>query len=118
MSKEMNKLETKITKYDIVIGLFMSLIIALIFSYKIAIVYLLGIMIGMLNFLVSSYSTRRWLSVSKTLILTTSLARVVIVVMVILPFIHHIQLVLAYLVGFIMHYLVMIYCTLSMKGSV
>ena len=43
MSKEMNNLERKITKYDMLVGLFMSLIISLVFSFKPAIVFFLGV---------------------------------------------------------------------------
>ena len=111
MSKEMNNLERKITKYDMLVGLFMSLIISLVFSFKPAIV-------GMLNYLAISFSTKRWLHKNKILILTTSILRVLLVLIVILPFIHNIILVLSYLVGIILDQGIRLYCTLTVEGSV
>ena len=107
MSKEMNNLERKITKYDMLVGLFMSLIISLVFSFKPAIVFFLGVIVGMLNYLAISFSTKRWLHKNKILIL-----------IVILPFIHNIILVLSYLVGIILDQGIRLYCTLTVEGSV
>lgn len=118
MSKEMNNLERKITKYDMLVGLFMSLIISLIFSFKLAIVFFLGILVGMLNYLAISFATRRWLSKNKILILTTSFLRVLLVILVILPFIHNAMLVVSYLIGIILDQGIRLYCTLIVEGSV
>lgn len=118
MSKEMNKLEKKITKYDMLIGLFMSLIISFIFSFKFAIVFFLGITVGMLNYLAISFATRRWLDKNKILILTTSFLRVLLVLIVALPFLNNVMLVLTYLIGIILDQGTRLYCTLKVEGSV
>ena len=118
MSKEMNNLERKITKYDMIVGLFMSLIISLVFSFKPAIVFFLCVIVGMLNYLGISFSTKRWIHKNKILILTTSILRVLLVLVVILPFIHNIILVLSYLVGIILDQGIRLYCTLTVEGSV
>lgn len=118
MSKEMNNLKRKITKYDMLVGLFMSLIISSIFSFKPAIVFFLGITVGMLNYLAISFSTIRWIHKNKILILTTSILRVLLVLVVILPFIHNVILVLFYLVGIILDQGIRLYCTLTVEGSV
>lgn len=117
MSKEMNKLQLKITRYDITIGLFMSLIIGLTFSWNTAVVQLLGITIGMLNYLLTVYSTQRWLLIKKPLFLVATFGKVLITVIIIIPFANNSKLIIGYLVGFILHYVVMVYCTLTTKGS-
>ena len=114
MSKEMNNLERKITKYDMLVGLFMSLIISLVFSFKPAIVFFLGITVGMLNYLAISFATKRWIHKNKILILITSILRVLLVLVVI----HNIILVLSYLVGIILDQGIRLYCTLTVEGSV
>ena len=118
MSKEMNNLERKITKYDMIIGLFMSLIISIFFSFKFAMTLFLGIVVGMLNYLAISFSTKRWLGESKVFILMASFGRILLVVIAILPFVNNIKLVLAYLLGIILDQVVRLYCTLTVKGSV
>lgn len=119
MSKEMNNLKAKVTKYDMTSGLFMSLIIGLIFSYKPAIVYLLGVIVAMLNFQVSVYVTDNWTFKEnrKGLVLITTIFRIFLVAAIIIPFRNNVELLIGYLAGIITHYPVLIYCTLKKKGS-
>lgn len=117
MSKEMNKLQSEITKYDMMSGLFMSLIIGVIFSLQVALVYILGVMIGSTNFIVSVQATTKWLTNKNSLILITTFLRIFIVAAVVIPFVNRPKLLVAYLVGFLSHYIVLIYCSIKMKGS-
>lgn len=117
MSKEMNKLQSKITKYDMLSGLFMSLIIVVIFSVQVALVYILGVIIGNINFISSVYVTNRWLLNNKILLLTTTFARIFIAAVMVVPFVRTPKLLIAYLVGFLTHYLVLICCSINKKGS-
>ncbi|MGG7176927.1 hypothetical protein ACQPU1_05025 [Clostridium paraputrificum] len=119
MSKEMNNLKAKVTKYDMTSGLFMSLIIGIIFSLKPAIVYLLGVTMAMINFQVSIYGTENWIfkKNKKGLILIVTICRILLVSALIIPFRNNVELLIAYLLGIITHYPVLIYCTLKKKGS-
>ncbi|MEG0642039.1 MAG: hypothetical protein RR515_05525 [Clostridium sp.] len=117
MSKEMNNLRWKITKYDMMSGLFMSLIIGVIFSFQVAIVYILGVAIGATNFIASIYAVNKWLLNNKVLIISTTFLRIFIISFLILPFIHEPKLLIAYIGGFISHYVVLIYCSINKKGS-
>ena len=113
MSKEMNKLTVKITKYDMMSGLFMSLIIALVFSVKIALVYMLGIIVGNANFALSVYATNKWLMDNRIFLILITFFRIIAVAVMIIPFIHSIELVFAYIIGFLCHFLVLIYCSIK-----
>lgn len=117
MSKEMNKLKDEITKYDMMNGLFMSLIIGLIFSFKTAMGYLLGIIIAIINFRVSLYATIKLLNEGKSKGLLLTIIRIFMVAAITIPFSKNVKLVAFYLLGFMSHYLVLIYCTLKKKGS-
>lgn len=117
MSKEMNNILSKVTKYDMISGLFLSLIIGIFLSLAPAMIFLLGVMLSMSNFLLNAYFTDRWL-LSKGLNLTIiSIVRILLVVSIVIPFANNPQLVVAYLVGFSSHYAVLIYCGITMKGS-
>lgn len=117
MSKEMNKLKDEITKYDMMNGLFMSLIIGLIFSFQTAMGYLLGIIIAIINFRVSLYATIKLLNEGKSKGLLLTIIRIFMVAAITIPFSKNVKLVAFYLLGFMSHYLVLIYCTLKKKGS-
>ena len=117
MSKEMNKLRLKVTKYDIMSGLFMSLIIGLILSFKLAIVFLLGIIISMLNFRVSSMAYEKVLENEKKGFLISTLLRIAIIIGIAFALRNDYELIISYLAGFITHFPVLIYCTLKKEGS-
>lgn len=117
MSKEMNNLKCKVTKYNIIIGLFMSLIIGIFFKGTIGIVFALGIMMATFNFLLNLYSITTWLGARNFNIILSYVLRIGIVVGCIIPFINDFKLVAAYLIGFISHYIVLVYCVLQGKGS-
>lgn len=117
MSKEMNNLKCKVTKYNMIIGLFMSLIIGIIFKSTMGIVFALGIIMATLNFLLNLYSITTWLGINNFNIILSYVFRIGAVVGCIIPFVNNFKLVASYLIGFIFHYTVLIYCVLKEKGS-
>lgn len=106
----MNKLQYKITKYNIVFGLFMSLIIGLIFNLQMAVIFLLGVIVGVLAYLSRLIVVAKWIGKGTFRILFTTIIRIVVIVALIIPIINDLKLVAAYLAGFIIHFLVEGYC--------
>ena len=76
MSKEMNKLMSKVTKYDMTCGLFMSLIIGAVLNRQIALAFLLGISIATVNYIVSVYAITKWLEKKPFRVLITTILRI------------------------------------------
>ncbi len=110
MSKEMNKLHKRIAKYNMICGLFMSLIIGLIFNLQMAVIFLLGVIIGLLGYISRVIVVKKWIGKGTFGILFTTLIRICLVVALLLPFINDMELVIAYLAGFILNFIVEGYC--------
>lgn len=120
MSKEMNKLRAEVTKYDIVSGLFLSLIIGLILSLKLAIGYFIGILIAVINFtlIIKGYNGIFSKGITdKSSMVFSSIIRILLVILAILPIRNDVHMIIAYAMGLITHYPVLIYCSLKQKGS-
>ena len=118
MSKEMNKLKEKITKYDIKIGLFMSLIIGLVFTFKLAIIYLLGVILAILNFRYGIKFAQKWMFSDRFMIFITAMIRIFILGSVVLMLGEDkLSFIIFYMLGLLSHYPVLIYCTFKEKGS-
>lgn len=113
MSKDMNKLWLKITKYSIRLGLFIFLFIGFFISKKVAIIYLFGVLIALINSIVRLKTITFWLCSKKILLLITSVLRVIIVALCVIPFINNFLSVISYILGIITHQVVMIYCTIK-----
>lgn len=117
MSKEMNKMMTKITKYDMICGLFMSLIIGIVLNREVALAFLLGIFIAIVNYIITVYVTAKWLGKNNFKIIIITILRISFVTICALPYMYIFNLIIAYLVGFTFHFLVQGYCIISEKGS-
>lgn len=117
MNNEMNELGFKISKYDLISGIIISLIIQRVFSFNHAMIYLLGVLIGITNFLVSIYSNKRWFVNNNTLLITSTIVRLLLVSILIIPFRGEASLIVAYAAGFTSHLVSLMYCTISRKGS-
>ena len=117
MSKEMNKLMSRITRYDMTCGLFMSLIIGAVLNRQIAVAFLLGISIAAVNYIVSVYATTYWLLKKPFRMLLITILRIFFITICSFPFIYNFELIAAYLIGFTLHFIVLGYCIISEKGS-
>ncbi|WP_294377849.1 hypothetical protein [uncultured Clostridium sp.] len=106
MSKEMNKLLQHTVKYDLGSGILISLLIVLFSSFLNAMIYFLGVTVGMLNFICSYYVTNRFLfkeNFSSTLTVLITVARIMFVVALAIPLVNNTKLIALYLAGFISH---------------
>ncbi|WP_294350702.1 hypothetical protein [uncultured Clostridium sp.] len=117
MSKEMNKLKLNITIYSVVCGLFMSLIIAITFGGTRGLTYFVGSMIAIINFNLNIYVTTNSIESQRYRVVLFAFLRIFLAVGCTLFFIRKIDLVIFYLLGFVSHLIVMIYCVVRGKGS-
>ncbi|HCW53002.1 MAG TPA: hypothetical protein DG753_04520 [Clostridium sp.] len=124
MSKGMNEILRGNMKFDLIIGLFISLLIVLLSNFSNAIIYCVGIGISLLNFIGNGYVMTKLTSTDTKgghgiiLILITFL-RLGIVLLCAVPFIEDVKKMAFYVAGFISHYLMLIsYCLITRKGSV
>lgn len=116
MSKEMNKLLCHTAKYDLKSGILISLLIGLSSSFLNAVIYFLGIIIGMLNFVCSCYITEKFLfkkGYNGIIALFLIIFRIMCVIVVAIPLVHNLKFISLYLAGFISHLII-----LSISGIV
>lgn len=119
MSKDMNKLLQQTIKCDVGIGLLIALLIVLSSSFLDALIYFLGIMVGMLNFICSYYVTTKILfkgGIKSVLAIFITFIRILSVVIIATPLINNLKFVILYVIGFVSHLIVFgISCMLKNK---
>lgn len=119
MSKDMNKLLQQTIKYDLGSGLLIALLIVLSSSFLNAMMYFLGIIVGMLNFVCSYYVTTKMLfegGARSVLAVLITFFRILAVVIIAIPLMNNLRFVVLYVVGFISHLVVLgISCMLKNK---
>lgn len=121
MSKEMNKLLQKTVKNDLGSGLLISLVIGLISSFMNAGIYLLGICVALINFIVNAKIIKNYLGKEKKqwIIVATSYLRMALIIITVLPIIKNTEYIIYYMIGFISHYLIIVVSNIkNRKGSV
>jgi len=122
MNKEMNKLLLHMVQYDLVSGLFISLVIGIISTFMNAGSYLAGISVATINFFVSGYVMSKYLGKGKKqlLIIVSNFLRMGFIIITMLPFVKNINLMIFYITGFITHYIIMliVFSLKNRKGSV
>jgi len=122
MNKEMNKLLLHMVQYDLVSGLFISLVIGIISTFINAGSYLAGIGVATINFFVSGYVMSKYLGKGKKqlLIIVSNFLRMGFIIITMLPFVKNINLMIFYITGFITHYIIMliVFSLKNRKGSV
>lgn len=112
MKKEINGLVI----LDIVSSIIVFLICLFIVSYKVAILYLSGVLIGLLNYIITYICIIRLLD-KKFKLFAITFFKIVVVALIIIPFAKEKELVLAYVLGLLTHYLNMIINATNKKGS-
>ncbi|MGL5351720.1 MAG: ATP synthase subunit I [Clostridium sp.] len=120
MSKEVNKFLNEMIKYDLYAGIIISLILSITVTTKFSVIYFIGIIVSMVNFFVSGKITKNRLEKKRggMLFSVSYLVRLIIVVVVAIPFMDELLNLIAYLVGFLSHFVVLtIYWIKSQKGS-
>ena len=116
MIMNMNKLERGISKIDICFGLLFSIVISIL-SLKVAMVFFIGVIVALINYLVRATIIRKFLLGQAWVVVLSSCVRIILISVVIIPFINDVKLIFAYLIGFLLHYISTVYCTIYRKGS-
>ncbi|NLK94343.1 MAG: hypothetical protein GX275_03990 [Clostridiales bacterium] len=118
MHQKINKLQLRVIRLDLIVGFLISLISSVVLSLEISIVYYFGVIIALMNFLIHYYTTIKWLGNNLLLLSITSLLRVLIIALLVIPIRNNMSLVLAYVFAIIFHQVIVIYSTSRQKGSV
>lgn len=116
MIMNMNKLERGISKIDICFGLLFSIVISIL-SLKVAMVFFIGVIVALINYLVRATIIRKFLLRQAWVVVLSSCVRIILISVVIIPFINDVKLIFVYLIGFLLHYISTVYCTIYRKGS-
>ena len=122
MAKDLNEIVKSVAKNDLIIGIILVLILVLLGQYNIGVILLIGLIVSMLNFIVSAIITSMYLSKlkkNKAILFPLSyLIRIVIIVAIAVVFSNRIENLLAFLLGFIIHYVILGITTIKVqKGS-
>lgn len=106
MSREMNNLIRKMIKYDLIGGFISVLIISSIFNIKGALIFFLGLIVSLINAIVSGFILENSLQKGKGLLLPLSfLVRIGIILLIAFPFYSEFEEILFYILGYISHFL-------------
>ena len=122
MTKELKAILKNIVKYDILLGLASTMILFFIGFRKIIPIFILGIMVSIINFIVSAIILDKSLnSCNKLKVILVPLSyflRIGMVVCIALLFLKNTYCLFAYITGLIIHYPVLAITTIkTQKGS-
>lgn len=119
MSREMKALIKAMIKYDLIGGVIFALIISLPFSFKLASIFYLGVVVALVNFVSSGIILEYCIREKKKLLLILSYTiRIIIILAIATLFISNLHKILAYILGYISHFiLLIIYWLRKEKGS-
>ena len=122
MAKDLNEIVKSVAKNDLIIGITLLLILVLLRQYNIGIILLVGLIVSMINFIVSAIVTNGFLNKpqkNKTILFPMSyLIRIVSIVAIAVVFSNKISYLLAFLIGFFIHYIILVITTIKVqKGS-
>ncbi|AOR22600.1 hypothetical protein [Clostridium taeniosporum] len=125
MNEEPIKLLKEMIKLDLRGGLLVALTISILFSFKDASIYFIGIIVSLINFMANVYITISFLGngnknkkTNKYIKMSMPL-KIGIVILIALPFMRNIRYISYFMCGFISHYVFFIFnCIKREKGSV
>lgn len=122
MSKEVKLLTKSVIKYDLGIGIILSLLLFMIFGKGISIAFFTGIIIATINFGVSGFVLDRSLNTgnynTKIVLPISFVVRIFFIAFIALLFVEKLSYLLSYLGGYISHFPILIlYWTKTQKGS-
>ena len=120
MSKVVNKFLNEMIKYDLYGGFIISLILSVVVNTKFAIIYLIGVVVALVNFLISGKIMKNRLSRKKSgmLFQISYFIRIVAVVGLAVPFMSQLINLVAYVIGYLSHFVfITVYWIKSQKGS-
>ena len=122
MAKDLNEIVKSVAKNDLISGIILFLILVLLGQYKIGAILLVGAIVSMINFVVSAIVTNKFLNKpqkNKAILFPVSyLIRIVSIVAIAVVFSNKISYLLAFLIGFFIHYIILVITTIKVqKGS-
>lgn len=122
MTEDLNIIVKSVAKNDLISGIILFLILVLLGQYKIGAILLVGSIVSMINFVVSAIVTNKFLNEpqkNKAILFSVSyLIRIVSIVAIAVVFSNKISYLLAFLIGFFIHYIILVITTIKVqKGS-
>lgn len=119
MSREMNTIISKMIKYDLIAGFIFVLILSRIFNLKVALIFLLGLIVSLINTTVIGLVIEYSLLKDKRVLLPLSyIFRITAIILIALPFLNNLIQLLSYISGYVAHFLfIVIYWVKDGKGS-
>lgn len=122
MTKDLSIIVKTVARNDLIGGVVLFLILLLLDQSKIGAILLVGAIVSMINFIVSAIVTNKFLNEakkSKSILFPMSyLIRIVSIVAIAVVFSNKTSYLLAYLIGFFIHYIILVITTIKIqKGS-
>ena len=119
MSREMNKIISKMIKYDLIAGFIFVLILSIFFNLKVALIFFLGLIVSLINTIANGLIIEYALKNEKNMLLAISyLVRIFIIILIALPFFYNLIQLLSYILGYVSHFVfVVFYWMKKGKGS-
>ncbi|MBE6054178.1 MAG: hypothetical protein E7212_09745 [Clostridium sartagoforme] len=119
MSREMKRAISSMIKYDVIAGFICVLILSLLFNLKVALIFLLGLIVSLINTVANGLIIEYSLSKNeKILLLLSYIIRAFIIILIAVPFLNNIIQLLSYISGYFAHFLfIVIYWVKNGKGS-
>lgn len=109
MSREMNNLIRKMIKYDLIGGFISVLIISSIFNLKSGLIFSLGLIVSLINAIVSGIILENSLQKGKSLLFSISFfVRITIILLIAFPFCSEFIGIVSYIGGYISHFLFLV----------
>ena len=122
MTKDLSIIVKTVARNDLIGGVVLFLILLLLGQSKFGAILLVGAIVSMINFVVSAIVTNKFLNEakkSKAILFPISyLIRIVSIVAIAVVFSNKTSYLLAYLIGFFIHYIILVITTIKIqKGS-
>lgn len=122
MTKDLSIIVKTVARNDLIGGIVLFLILLLLGQCKIGGILLVGTIVSMINFVVSAIVTNKFLNgakKSKAILFPMSyLIRIVSIVAIAVVFSNKTSYLLAFLIGFFIHYIILVITTIKIqKGS-
>jgi len=122
MTEDLNKIVKSVAKNDLISGGILFLILILLGKYKSGAILLVGTIVSMVNFIVLAFITNKFCrkpKKNKSILFSLSyLVRIIIIVAIAVVFSKKIRYLLAFLIGFFIHYIILVITTIKVqKGS-
>ena len=122
MAKDLNEIVKSVAKNDLIIGIILVLILVLLGQYNIGVILLIGLIVSMINFIISAIITNKFINnpkKNKAILYPLSyLMRIITIVFIAVIFSNKIINLLVFLLGFFIHYIILVITTIKVqKGS-